>query len=97
MPEDDNQDNLFATRPDTDDNLYPTHPNPGGELFTTHREVQDNLFSVGEITPEEINRLEQFANEKDLSPTEKARLFAQYRDVASVHKKPKHRDDDSLW
>lgn len=97
MPEDDNQDNLFPARPDVDDNLYPTNPDPGGELFTTHRDVQDNLFSAGEITPEEIRRLERFAEEKDLSPTDRARLFAQYRDVGATHKKPKQRDDDSLW
>lgn len=99
MSKGNNDSNLFPTHPNSkdEDSLFPTRPNPGGALFHNHRAPNENLFSVAELTQEELERIEKFANKRGLSPFNKTRLIAQCRDVAATHKKPKNKNPDSLW
>ncbi len=97
MPEGNSDRNIFPTEPDPKGNLFPTRPNPGGALFSNHREPEANLFPVAELTKEELEKIEKFADKKGLSPTNKARLIAHCRDVAATHKKPRQKNKDALW
>lgn len=97
MSKGDNNSNLFPKHSNSEDSLFPTRPNPGGAIFHNHRAPHENLFSVAELTKEELKKIENFANKKGLSPINKNRLIAHCRDIAATHRKPKNKNPDSLW
>lgn len=97
MPEGNDDSNIFPRNPGYKGGLFPTRPKPGGDIFPTHREFRGNLFPVAELTQEEVDKIEKFADKKGLSPVNKIRLINHCRDIAATHKKPKQKHKDSLW
>ncbi len=99
MPPSKDEDNLFPTQSEDENNdsLFTDHSPSDDDLFPTTRSTQDNLFAAADVTEEEIEMIDQFADARDLNPMEKARLIAQYRDSLVIHRKPHTRDNDSLW
>jgi hypothetical protein len=101
MPERENEDELFpansSVEDENEDYLFRTHPPNEGDLFPTTRSAKGNLFRAAEVTQEEIEMIDQFADARDLNPIDKARLIAQYRESLATRKKPQEKDDGSLW
>lgn len=99
MPPSKDEDNLFPAQSEDENNdsLFTNHSLSDDDLFPTTRSNKDNLFASAEVTEEEIEMIDQFADARDLNPMEKARLIAQYRDSLAIHRKPHDNDDDSLW
>jgi hypothetical protein len=99
MPPREDEDNLFPTRSEdkNKDPLFAAHSPREDDLFPITRSTKDNLFAAAEVTEEEIEMIDQFADARDLNPMDKVRLIAQYRESLAIHRKPQDNDDDSLW
>lgn len=99
MPPSKDEDNLFPAQSedDNEERLFAAHSPSEDDLFPTTRSTKDNLFAAAEVTEEEIEMIDQFADVRDLNPMDKVRLIAQYRNSLAIHRKVQDNDDDSLW
>lgn len=77
---------IFPNSPSTKDDLFPYKGSPEGDLYPEFR-----------TTEEDLKGIEKFAEAQNLAPIDKKRLIEYYRDVDLDQKKPKNKNDGSLF